>query len=275
MNYFFCRVALFFYITNVISIFLIPLLPILSFDFLMPMSLPFVAKESTLYIPVNHLQQTYSYMLVNGFIYTDFLIFYSILTHIMQEMDIMIDISKKIGEYEEVESHKSIVNGKVTDTNDAFLNILMEINENCQNNDKPTANQLQELILKRHVVLVNVIKIARSFYLVNILIWELIAFCTIIYLYYLIVHIGGNYLIAFGCVFLILQYNAMCYAGGDILIKEDEIARGLYGSKWYYLTGADRKHLCLILMMAQKPCTLSAGGFGNVSLKRFTSVRTP
>lgn len=253
-------------------IFVTPLLRIFPFDFLMPMKLPFITKESWLYFPINHLQQTYSYMLVNGFIYADFLIFYSILRHITNEMNILIDISKKIGEYEELQSLLMIVNGKVTTLNDELLVILSEIIDATETNTKPAANQLLELIHSRHIVLVDVIKVARSFYLINILIWEFTAFNTIIYLYYLIVHVGGYYLIAFGCIFVIMQYYAMCYAGGDILFKEDEIARGLYGSKWYYLGVNERKWLKVILLATQKPFTLSAGGFGNVSLNRFTSV---
>lgn len=246
-----------------------------SVDFLMPMSLSFIPKSVIYYFPINYIQQIISYILVNAFIFVDFLLFITILRHILNEMDILIDVSLKMGKFEELEILKNIVDEDndaqtMTTTEKQFMSVLldMQINEN----DHPKTTELVKVFFERHVTLIEVIEKARSFYLINILVWELTTFTTLIYIYLLFFHQDGVATVGFASGFVFLQYYVISNGGGNILSKEDEIARALYGSKWYFCGVKERKNLTLILMMTQKSNTLSAGGFGNVSLNRFTVV---
>lgn len=81
-----------------------------------------------------------------------------------------------------------------------------------------------------------------------------------------------QYNMVFGSLLIGSQYFVLCLSGTNILRKSEDIGKTLYMSKWYNLKDIEKQAILNIIQMSQKPCTLSAGGFGYVLLSRFNSV---
>lgn len=248
-------------------------------NFLFPVDLPFISKESKYYYAANYWEQIFCFSLMYAFIIFDFMIFYTITKHIMNELTIIVELSKTLGDLgeESFNNEQTILLSEKEnhDDLDELRKVLSEIEIPPENLSlkKPKAMELLKLIHERHTKIMSVIHTASEFYFLNMLFWEFMIFITICYLYYLVFIFKGLYNMVAGGVVIIIQFYVISLIGANILEKGQEIAKALYCSHWYYLKALERKLLLSIMVAAQKPNTLSSAGFGNVSLSRFTSVR--
>lgn len=176
------------------------------------------------------------------------------------ELELINEICDSLGNYEKDLSEK-IFEMKTPRTSEEDLKIK-----------KIRSKFLLKQILDRHVEILNVIRATSDFYLINVLLNESNTFACIGFVFYLIVIFSGNTYLALGSLFMIPQYFVICFISTKILEAGSEIARTSYRSNWLYLSHEERKMMCVIMAMGQKPNTLTAGGFSDVSLSRFTVV---
>lgn len=236
-----------------------------SFEFLLPVHVIGISKESKYYYPINFWTQTYCYGLMFHFVFVDFLIFLTITSHILTELKGINEICKDLGKYEEYLSEK-LFKRECAKNND------VEVIELPNDRSYIASNVLLKQVFERHTKVLGVINIASSFYFFNILLNEGVTFACNGFVYLVVTVFGDNYIVAMGACFIIPLYFMISLIGSKILEAEHEMARTLYASNWLYLKPKERKMLCVVLAVAQKPHTLSAGGFASVSLERFTMV---
>lgn len=72
--------------------------------------------------------------------------------------------------------------------------------------------------------------------------------------------------------FYIVQHFFRSILCEEISTKYGQIATSVYGSKWYCLTKEGKRSVFNIMMMSQKPKTISLGGFTCLTLERFAAV---
>lgn len=226
-----------------------------------------ISSDAKYYYVINFWTQTFCFALCYSYVYIDFLIFLTITSHILVELNKINEMCKNLGQYEEKLFDKFI---KRHDTNEKMENGVIEVKER-----KKTipSKVLLKLIHKRHVKILEYIKITSNFYFINMLLNEAFIIAIIAFVFYVLTFVGGNAYLACAMLILVPQFLVISFIGSKILEAENDIARSLYDSNWLYLNSKNRKFLCVVMEMAQKPHTLSAGGFANVSLARFAVVR--
>lgn len=227
-----------------------------------------VAKESKYYYSINFWTQTFCFALCYSYVFIDFLIFLTISSHILVELGTINEMCKDLGGYEEQLSKKYFERELSESTPDIEVIDLPD-----DDHSKTKSKEMLKLILDRHVKIVEIIKTSSNFYFISILMNEANTFACIGFVFYLIAIYGGNTYLALGALFIIPQYYMISLIGSRILESGNDIAKTLYDSNWLYLKPKERKMMCVIMELAQKPHTLSVGGFANVSLERFNVVR--
>lgn len=242
-----------------------------SFEFIVPVYLPFIPKDSPFYYSLNFWHQIFCYSYLYAYIVVEFLIFFTLSTHILLEMDLIKDICKKLGDYEV----NSMEARQPTSLNNSDLHKIIEVKSHKNRNmTEMKGSALLGDILDRHNKIIEVVLHASNLYFYQSLLWEFATAASVCYAYYLIAIYQGYYYLAIGCLFIVPQYLICSVNGSNILHKSYEIARTLYDSNWLNLNVNDKKTLVLILKMMQKSHTLTVGGFADVSLARFTFVRS-
>lgn len=239
---------------------------------LLPISLPFIEKSSKFYFPVNYSQQAFCYVILYCFMIINYLFFYTVTKHILIELDLIIELCKKIGQEEEkhfIEENTIILKNKKV----PVLKIVGENRNASENPPNLSSIDLIKILLERHLQIRSIIDTTANFYYINIPLWEMISITSCCFAYYATMIYHGFYNQLIGTAFLLLQYLMVCYMSTNILEKHGEIGKVLYTSKWYYLSVKEKKALINIIQMSQKTCTLSSGGFGYVSLERYNDVR--
>lgn len=227
-----------------------------TFEFMLPVHVPYVTKDSRFYFGLNFWTQCLGYFTCFGYFLIDFLIFVTITSHILTELKVINEMCQDVGKYElegfeELKGRKQGVN-------------MIQL--------APKADVLLKFILERHNKVIEAIQNASDFYIVTILFYEATAFTNFLFVYYLLFIFGGFYNMVFASIMLAPQYLIVSLIGNNILEKGNLIAKALYDSHWLHLKPKDRKVLCTIIAMSQKSHTLSVGGFGNVVLARFAMV---
>lgn len=207
-----------------------------------------------MYIPVNLIHQSFAVIFMYLLMNINFLYFYTLTRHILLELDLIIELCTKIGYF-----------GIPSKRTNQFLR--------SKNDQKSETHNFLNIVLERHLKIMNVISIASDFYSINFLLWEALTFCSAVYSYYSIVIHQGQYSMLMGPAMVLSQYFMLCLLGANIMEKTSEIGKALYTSKWYELEDNEKKIILNIIQMSQKPCSLSAGGFGFVTLIRFNTVR--
>lgn len=232
-----------------------------KFQFLLPIHVIGIPPESKFFYPVNFWVQAYGYDISYHSVFVDFLIFYTITSHILAELMIINDICSDLGKYEEslTEQQHDNTDVEVIELPDDSLSHI-------------PSKVLLNHILERHVKILEVIKNASDFYFINILLNEAVLFAGNGFIYLVFTIFRDNYVVAANALLFIPQYYMMSLMGAKILEAGNEMARRLYASKWLYLSPKQRKMMCLIMAMAQTPHTLTAGGFSDVSMARFAVV---
>lgn len=227
-----------------------------TFDFLFPIHVIGISKDSPYYYAINFWTQAFCLALCYSYVYIDFLIFLTITSHILVELNGINEMCKNLGKYEEISSSENIRVPKVE----------------LGNNKNVHAKTLLKQIHERHVKILELINITSNFYLINMLLNEAFIVAIIGFVFYVLTFIDGNYYLACSMMLLAPQFLVVSYIGSRILEAGSDTARTLYDANWLYLNPKDRKVLCAVMAMAQKPHTLSAGGFADVSLSRFAVV---
>lgn len=238
-----------------------------TFDLPFPAQLPFVSKESRFYFGLNFWTQMFGYFICYGFIVIDFLIFVTITRHIITEMEVINNMCLDIGTHE-----KDYLETLEEEDDDGLETIRLA--DEAKEAKTAKADILLKLILDRHNKVIKVIQNAANLYVVTILCYEGLSFSNLLFIYYLLAIFGGFYHLIFGTIPLLPQYYIVSWIGSSILEMGKEMTKTLYDSHWLHLKPKDRKVLCIILAMAQKPHGLSVGGFADVALARFAVVMT-
>lgn len=228
-----------------------------SYEFIFPAHFPGIPKESKFYYFINFWMQNAGYFVGYNFVFIDFFIFLTITRHILTEIDIIIEMCKDLGKYDALQRQND------EDIETIYLSGETKI---------PKSEVLLKLILDRHQKVVQAIKNASDFYSLAALTYETNAFAGFLFIFYLLKTLGEFNIVVVGTSALVPQLFVFSLIGTQILEKGNDMARILYQSQWLALTPKERKMFCTILAMAQKPHTLSAGGFGDVALARFGVV---
>lgn len=82
-------------------------------------------------------------------------------------------------------------------------------------------------------------------------------------------------LAVYGLVLIVIlgQISMMCYHGQMLIDSSSNVANSIYDSFWYSIDDKNmKKSVALLMMVAQTPKYLTAGGFKKISMEMFTSV---
>lgn len=136
------------------------------YDFITPSSIPWIPKDSSFYYPVNYIHQCISTVWFYAFMNSFFFFFYSLSKHILTELDIIIEISSKIGNIEDDRISK-IQNSPLLDEPDNKT-LKQKSNNESKSKISDTTTVLR-VILEKHIKIMHVIGIASDFYSINFL----------------------------------------------------------------------------------------------------------
>uniref|UniRef100_A0A336K6J4 Odorant receptor n=1 Tax=Culicoides sonorensis TaxID=179676 RepID=A0A336K6J4_CULSO len=267
-----CKWAKYFFRICVISSVIAIILPFLmpQHPLMMPMHIPFIPVEGWPYFHINYAWQTIFITIILFHINTYIALFIFIMTHVIAELDLILDCCKKVGLYEEwvldVEEFK--LNWK--DFNEGKIKVMPIFPrkpENCVKFQKilPTIVQL-------HVDVTSIISVISDFFSTNILLWEIMLVCEHVESYFIITWYREMiHFVPMDSV-MIAQYFGLCYLCLIMSEKYEEIGDEIYASKWYCLNKYEKKSLVIVMMKAQQASTLTSAGLANMHLERFTDV---
>uniref|UniRef100_A0A336LT13 Odorant receptor n=1 Tax=Culicoides sonorensis TaxID=179676 RepID=A0A336LT13_CULSO len=242
-----------------------------SFEFLLSSQIVGITKDSKYYFILNITSHAFGFAMIYSYIFIDFMMFVTISRHILAQLKIINDMCKDIGKYEKnlVEQYFGRHYHNTTELKLMGLNKDILVSKHQQ---YPKSMVLLKLILERHKKLLSIIKIASDFYFLSILLYEALTFVCNGFVYCTLTILNGSWFLALTSTFVLPQYYVISSIGTEILESGNEMSTNLYNSDWLYLSPKERKMMQICMVLSQKPHTLTAGGFQDVSLQRFTYV---
>uniref|UniRef100_A0A336M5T9 Odorant receptor n=1 Tax=Culicoides sonorensis TaxID=179676 RepID=A0A336M5T9_CULSO len=261
----------YFWICLVSTLFMI-LMPLMvpSIDFAIPFEIPFIPSKGWPYFHINYGLQTIFLLFAVYFINLYLGTFIFIMTHVLLELDLVLELCKKIGIYEEslFDFEKNLYDFEMFQA--GKLQECPNLSQMPINHER--FDKLFSSIVHMHNDVTRIISKISVFFSINMFIWEMMIVCgycksfTIIVWYRELAHfIPMDQVIYF-------HYFIICFLSLKMSEKYENIGNEIYLSKWYYLTKHQKRSLLIVMMKARQTSTLTSAGVADMDLERFTSV---
>uniref|UniRef100_A0A336LSY4 Odorant receptor n=1 Tax=Culicoides sonorensis TaxID=179676 RepID=A0A336LSY4_CULSO len=246
----------------ILSTIILLILPLFmnSVDYILPFHITFFAEKGFPYFEINYICQSFICILASLATALYISLYVLILTHIIVELNVILEMCQMVGGYEEwlFELEEVLVN-------DEKMVPLMPVN--CQKFEVIIKN-----IVNMHNDVSDIINTVSDFYSLNIFLWEILFVSMKCFTFLIItVYTEMSYMIPLSIAF-ISQYFVICFLSTKMGENYDEIGTQIYSSKWYYLTKWQKRELFIVMNFAQQSKTLTSGGMADLTLERFTTV---
>ncbi|XP_063696363.1 uncharacterized protein LOC134827580 [Culicoides brevitarsis] len=182
-----------------------------------------------------------------------YIMLYAIFTgHLIAQTHFLHDILHKIGEIEETNYKKKLIENYVGDKK---------------------SQKLMENIVLLHNEIMSVTNQTFELYSLGTLIWEFAMILihgvnfTMFQLYP--AGMGPTFL---GGIVLTSQYFLMSFISTRVQDSYSGISDAIYNSKWYAMNTSNKKTVLQVIQMAQNAKVMTVGGFGEANLERFVDA---